>query len=432
MAGQFDLRLYQPQFPGYPVFVGLGAALSRLGLAPLTAAVAISSLSSATSGLALAFIARRLAGFRAAAAVLLLHGAAWQPWLLGGGALSESLALALAASSFALLLAERPALVASGLLAGLLLGARASYFPLLLSYFVLAFYLLKARRDRLRLLVGFAAGLSAWAAPFAALIGPHELYSLGLTHLRGHFSAWGGSIATRPGWLLRGAAFLRGLFYDGIAPSLPVLAALGGLLIGVALLERQRAKERVFPAVPLLLLAPYALWAFLGQNIVEQPRHLLPLVEGGLLLAACSLAPRFAAVLLATSLLLFVNAPLALARHRDPPAAVSAARWVLAQGAPATTLIAAGRSARFFRELAAPALVQEHRALSDLIGTLARQRDFPQRIFLTSEVDVQSGRGEGAPLPPHWRLWPGPTFCRDERIDRARPCLGISQLQWSF
>ncbi len=126
----YDLAKFQPQFPGYPVFVALGAGLHRLGLAPLTALVAISCVASGLSALGIAVIAWRLAGRRAAFASLSLQFFAWLPLLLGSGALSESLGVALAATSFALLVSDTPHAFLSGMAGALMLGVRLSYWPL--------------------------------------------------------------------------------------------------------------------------------------------------------------------------------------------------------------------------------------------------------------------------------------------------------------
>jgi hypothetical protein len=121
-----------------------------------------------------------------------------------------------------------------------------------------------------------------------------------------------------------------------------------------------------------------------------------------------------------------VNGPLAFQRRITLPAPAQAAQWVAAN-AGSDALVAAGRSARFFRALAPNVQVQEHAGLGDLVLTLARMHRFPARIFVTSEVQL----GGTGMLGGGWRAEPGPTFCRDARIDRARPCLQLTTLQWS-
>lgn len=446
MGRKYDLGLFQPQFPGYPVYVALGAGFCRLGVPALAAAAAISSVASGVSGAGLAICARRLAGTGAAVAVLALHLVAWLPWLLGGGAWSEPLGMALAVMAFALLALPVPWPGASGFCAGLLLGVRASYWPLVLSLLVLALMQRAPqpedrRRRPWRVLIGAAVGVVVWAVPFLAFVGPRRLFELGTTHLAGHFGQWGGTVATRPDVLERARACLRGLFFDGVAPSWPALA---GIVIVVAVVvavtalwaHRRRRTRGLIPGARfaagtiLVVLAPYALWAFLAQNVTEQPRHLLPLVEGELLLLGCYLAPHRLAVAGVCLLIAAVSAPLALERHRVPPAAAQAAAWVARNEPPARTLIAAGRSSRFFETLGETP-VRQHLLLADLIVDLGRLARWPEVILVTSEIDLHSGAGPTSPLPRYWHVRPGPTFCRDPRIDRAQPCLSLSQLVWS-
>jgi hypothetical protein len=446
ISQKYDLARFQPQFPGYPVYVALGAALHRLGLSALPAAEAISAVASGVGGAGLAICARSLAGARAGITVLALHLVAWLPWLLGGGALSEPLGMAFAIAAFALLALEVPRFGASGLCAGLLLGTRASYWPLVVSLFALALVMPlpglasgptsgPARGpSRYRVFLGAASGVLVWAVPFLAVVGVRNVIELGTTHVSGHFNQWGGTVVTRPDLLERLHAFARGLCFDGVAPS-PWALAGGALAVAAAWLVRRRQKALgdPFDVRPVLVaLVPYGLWAFLAQNIVEQPRHLLPLVEGELLLLGCFLAPHR---LLATALCLIMacaSAPLAYERHRVPPAAAQAAAWVMQHERPERTFIAAGRSSRFFEALAEPFPVRQHVMLGDVIGSLVRSDRLPEVILVTSEIDLHSGRGPGSPLPNHWGIEPGPSFCRDARIDRAQPCLGLSRLVWSF
>ncbi|MHB8419684.1 MAG: hypothetical protein ACYDCL_16530 [Myxococcales bacterium] len=448
MSKGLDMAKLRPHFPGYPVYVALGALLVRLGLPALTAATAISSVAAGLAGVGLAVCADALYGPGAGVAALLLHLVAWQPWLLGGGALSDSLGVALAIGSFALLASGRPA--SSGAAAGLLMGTRASYWPLLGSLLVLAF--LGERSRRPRLLLGLAAGTLVWAVPFLATVGVGSFVKLGEAHLRGHFAWWGGSIGTRPDVVARAAAFTRDIFYDGLAPAAWALVAVGALAAAVAWVSLspktalpQAARTAASPwcggprsarflgggKVLLVALGPYAVWAFLAQNVIEQPRHALPLVEGLALALAGLFAASPLALGLACAALAGASLPLALERHRIGPAPAQAADWLLARETPADTAVMTDRSWRFFTELPGPFTVRQHAWLSEVVIDLTRFDRLPPNIFLTSEVDLHSGEGPRSPPPRRWSFEAGPTFCRDVRIDRAEPCLGLTKLTWS-
>ncbi|HTY95871.1 MAG TPA: hypothetical protein VMB91_02440 [Solirubrobacteraceae bacterium] len=438
ISRQYDLALFQPQFPGYPVFIAAGTALHHLGLSALAAAELVSAVASGLTAVALGLLAWRLGGKGAAVAAMLLQPFAWLPWLLGSGALSDATGVALVAAAFALFAGlpgegDREARswpLAAGVALGLGLGVRASYWPFAVALAVAVF---RGDAPRWKPALGFAAGLAAWGVPFVSVVGARRLAELGRTHLVGHFEQWGGSVVTRPDPLLRLGACARALFYDGLAPWWP--AALGlALVVGVAV-ALTPAGKRWRPAWTraALMLVPYAAWAFLAQNVVEQPRHLLPLVEGELLILACLLGAQRWAAVVASLLMAVASVPLARERREVPPAAAQAVAWIRAHPVAEGKLswVVGTRSSRFFQELAPEIELHESQWLSLLTARLARVDRMPDRILLTSEVDLHSGLGERSPLPIHWRVEPvGPSFCRDARIDRGQPCLQLSQLSW--
>jgi hypothetical protein len=438
MRDEFDLASFQPQFPGYPVYVGLGRALIRLGTPPFLAPTLISSIASGATCAALAFIAHRLAGMRAALATAAFYLVAWLPLLLGSGMLSESLAAALAASALALLFAETPRPLAGGLLAGLLLGTRASYFPLVLSLVVFAAY--RARlRGTVRHLAGLSVGIALWLPAFLATFGARALISLGTTHLRGHFEDWGNTIVTRPGLLARLGSFLRDLFYDGLVPSgwrLACIGAAAAIALGVCLARFSPPPRLGRARAWALFFVPYAAWAFFAQNILFQPRHVLPLVLGLVVLLGTLLAAQPVLLTVAVALCASVSLPLAWQRHTVPSAPAQAAAWAAERYGQdgAWTAIYAIRSARFFHDQArdwpSPWVVDNRRWLSDIYVGLARLDRFPKHILLTDEIDQLSGGPKGyAPHLPG-TIFAGPRFCRDPRIDRAIPCLQMFELSW--
>jgi hypothetical protein len=435
MSQRYDLEALQPHFPGYPVYIALGRILCRLGVSGLGAATAISTVASGLGGFGLFVCARRLFGARGAFGSLALYAVAWLPWFLGGGAQSESLALALTLLAYAALLIPVPRPMLGGALAALVLGTRASYWPLIMTFVAVAFYELPSRRQRARLVFGLGFGVLAWAVPFVAMIGIRPLWDLGSAHVRGHFGWWGGSIATRPELLDRAGAFFRDWLFDGFAPSAWVLTAVAALTIAVlrgrSKATPQETGENLRRAATLIgvVFAPYALWVFLAQNVAEQPRHVLPLVVGSLLPLGAALARNFLALAAVVVLACVANGPLAVERHRTPPAAGQAAEWLELHAVPAETAIMADRSWRFFSALPGDFTVRKHAWLSEVVVDLARFERYPSAIWLTSEIDLHSGEGETAPIPSLWEITNGPTFCRDPRIDRAQPCLRLRTLR---
>ncbi|MDB4968653.1 MAG: hypothetical protein JWN44_4342 [Myxococcales bacterium] len=434
---RYDLAAFQPHFPGYPVYVALvralHAALWPLGLSPLDAATAVSALASAATAVALHRIASSLGGARAGFVAMALWAAAWLPLMLGGSALSDATATAFAAAAFAALTVDdsRATLLGAAAVA-LCLGTRVSYWPLALSFAVVV---ARSRpHHRRAALVGGVVATAAWLLPFVAVVGARPLWALGTTHVIGHFSDWGGSVATRPDLVARIAAFARDLVFDGLFPHGVALVA-AALAIASSLRRELRpppsAPSAHRRAVAAIVLAPYAVWALLAQNVLEQPRHLLPLVAALVVGLAVITTRRLAAgtrravaagaavavvALVAAAALAAV--PLAVARVRVAPAAVQLARHVLAAHPAAHDAVIVGnRSVRLIHDAAPSLTTVERQTLDEVRGALERLDVLPPDLYVTSELT-------GAPDEAA-HVTPGPEFCRDPRIDRQHPCLRL-------
>src|SRR6185312_9308612 len=213
-----------------------------------------------------------------------------------------------------------------GVALALAIGTRVSYWPLALSFAVVVARFRPVEERRAALAGCFAATL-AWLVPFVAVVGARTLFALGRVHLAGHFSDWGGAVTTRPELAARALALLRDLVYDGIWPQpIGLAVALAGCLALAWPWRRPPASAR---AVAVIVVVPYALWALFAQNVIEQPRHLVPLVAAACVAIGLGAArsPRatiigFALAALAAA----ASAPLVL--HRGPPAAVVVAERV--------------------------------------------------------------------------------------------------------
>jgi hypothetical protein len=406
---RYDLAALRPHFPGYPVYVALAKLAAAAGLAPLTAATLVSAIAAAATALAVWRLGAALASRTAGWCALLLYACAWLPWQLGGAALSDMTATALVALACAALTVERRAFAAlAGVAIALALGTRASYWPLVASFAVVA-----ARRPHRRaVFAGAAAGLVAWLVPFVAIVGPAALVALARTHVAGHFTTWGGTIATEPRLGLRAFAFARALVYDGLVANRWLLFAAAPLvLLSARALPRSRTAW-------LVVAAPYAVWVLFAQNVVEQPRHVLPLVVFLCVMLGVALARRPPLAVAVAALALAASAPLAWTRARTTPAAAQAAAWVAATyPQPNAVAVFGGRSIRFFDELAPSVVTRARTWASEVDVELARLDVLPPVLLITSEVDVDPTRAR--------RVGDGPTFCRDARLDRAQPCLTL-------
>jgi hypothetical protein len=411
---KFDLQAFQPHPPGYPVYVALGklAHLALPAVSPLGAACAVSALASAATAVALFSLGRAFGGVRVGACALALYAAAAMPLLLGGAALSDETAGAFAAWAAAWAVAGRWNL--SAVSVALMCGARPSWFVLALSWAALA---ILARRARA--LAVAAAATCAWLIPFLIVVGPARWLALSRAHVAGHFTEWGGTVVTRPDLAARAGAFVRGLLVDGIGLSVPLFAVLCTTTVWwlirrvVNAKANANVKANVYMCVALATV-PYAAWCLLAQNILEQPRHLLPLVLALILGLSLVLARALLLAAVAVALALAANVPLAIARVRTPPAAAQAAAWIESHEDLSQLMVFGGRSLRFL----SPSVPSIPRTwLSEVDVELERVDRLPARILVTSEVEADPVRAR--------RLRPVARFCRDPRLDRQLPCVGL-------
>ena len=402
----FDLAAFQPHFPGYPVYV----ALIKLARSPPL----ISAIASAATAAALWRLAARYAGARAGWVALALWAGAFQPWLAGGAALADATATALVAAAFAALTwPGAPAAFAAAAVMALALGTRLSYWPLALSFAVVISRWRAA--DRRAALVGGVLATLLWLAPFIGVVGAGKLIALGRVQVAGHFTDWGGSVATRPELLARTFAFARAWLYDGIWPN-PIILAVA--LAGCALLW-QRPPRRA-RALGTVVVVPYALWALLAQNVVEQPRHLLPLVAATIVAIAVAAArrPLVGAALVA---LAFAAAAPLLWQRPPPAAAVVAARAAAMYPARGDVVVFARRSARVMAAAAPTLPVRGADRVSDILGTLERLDLLPRHVlYVAEELPLdEDQRAHSAPADERLHV------CRDARLDRQSPCVTL-------
>ena len=404
----FDLGKFQPHFPGYAVYV----ALCKLVRSPPL----VSAIASGATALAL----HRLAGGgRGGWVALALWAGALSPWLTGGAALADATAVAFAAAAFAALTwpGARAALL-GGVALALAIGTRVSYWPLALSFAVVVARFRPVEERRAALAGCFAATL-AWLVPFVAVVGARTLFALGRVHLAGHFSDWGGAVTTRPELAARALALLRDLVYDGIWPQpIGLAVALAGCLALAWPWRRPPASAR---AVAVIVVVPYALWALFAQNVIEQPRHLVPLVAAACVAIGLGAArsPRatiigFALAALAAA----ASAPLVL--HRGPPAAVVVAERVAARHPGRDeAIVFARRSARLMSATVPSLRVAPADAVSDILGTLERLPRLPPHVYYVAEELADDDPKHSATADDSLH------FCRDARVDRQSPCITL-------
>lgn len=279
---RFSVLEFSPHFPGYPVFIWL-ARLLNLGLADPIAAVHYASLlgTAPIPPLLAWLVVRRWQAPTLLAPLWLLGlGLPLVP-ALGLAGLSDGPALAawlgallaLTPSGHSPLSARR--LMLAGLLVGIMLGLRPSYFVLALLPGLLGW---QGGRIRFLLLPILLVGLLCLA--FVWQGDGWAYFSEGRRFTSGHFTLWGNTAVAHGDRLLSWAQTLNTQFSPLWPLALP--------LIGLGLRNMVAASGRALASRYGLSWLALLLWTLFGQN-PDNPRHLAPLLLLSLLLAAGAL-----------------------------------------------------------------------------------------------------------------------------------------------
>ncbi|MFQ2108420.1 hypothetical protein [Aeromonas rivipollensis] len=269
---RFSVLEFSPHFPGYPAFIWL-ARLINLAVDDPAAAVQLASLlGTALIAPLAAWLAVRLwqRPSLLAPVWLLVLALPLTPTLALSG-LSDGPALAAWLGALLALQHRKPAL--AGLLLGLLLALRPSYFVLALLPLWLGIEHKGERRKFLFpiALVGLISLLFVWQADGWAYFGEGRRFT------DGHFTLWGNTAAAHGDRLLSWAR----TFNEQLTPLWPL--PMGALLV-LPLRQRVRQQQSLSQLWTLYWLA-LLLWTLFGQN-PDNPRHLAPLTLLGIVLLA--------------------------------------------------------------------------------------------------------------------------------------------------
>lgn len=439
----FDLAAFSPHPPGYPVYVALLRVVSWVVGDPALAGAVLSALAAALC----AHCTFRLLALRLGphvAAVGALCGAAPSLLLRSGsqvGTEATALAFLMGAIFFALRQPEAPrpdrdaarrAALLFGLLAGLGLGVRLSWWPLFAGVLVLA-----RPHARIRALASAGVGVLAWAIPLAIVVGPGHLVTLLAAHGEGHAQRFGRTLLHDGDVTGHLAAVARDMVADGLGVDVTALGLAIALLaaLGLARFVRLWANGALMPrtSIALALLA-YGVFVLLFQNVIESPRHLLPVVYAVGAAAGVAIAVPWQASARGVSvgralgtalvvLLLLRGMSDARARSIEPP--LGAQVVSLARAEPVApgglergeVAIFGGDSARFAIAAGIPGGYAEN--LGDVTLGLGSMQRLPTSVLVTSEVEVD-GRGRA--------LVRVATVCRPPRLDRKHHCLDVYRL----
>jgi hypothetical protein len=310
---RFDLLAMQPHFPGYPYFVLGGMLVRAAGADPVHAYGILNAVLTALSSIPVWLLARRrLSALGAAVTVLIIISSPYL-WIQSLRPMSEAAGIAvlwwlLWCWTAAMERRSWPWTVAVLFLFGLLMGIRLSFMPFGLTLVWLLAALIGDWREagrriwpRMALYIAAAALFQAlWVAGLVLSEGSlRGFLQLAAGFASGHFSDWGGGIASTPlpfaERLLRFAG--DNLLWTGwLARSTPALAAAAALLLAAVLRAgagrpapgAARTSGRASAAAAWLrrpplaaalavLASAYAAWALAAQNI-DKPRHITPII----------------------------------------------------------------------------------------------------------------------------------------------------------
>ncbi|MFQ2103739.1 hypothetical protein ACK33R_04870 [Aeromonas rivipollensis] len=270
---RFSVLEFSPHFPGYPAFIWLARLINLVVDDPAAAVQWASLLGTALIAPLAALLAVRLwqRPSLLAPVWLLVLALPLTPTLALSG-LSDGPALA--AWLGALLALQHRRIALTGLMLGLLLALRPSYFVLALLPLWLGWQQKGERRKFLFpiALVGLISLLFVWQADGWAYFGEGRRFT------DGHFTLWGNTAAAHGDRLLSWAR----TFNAQLTPLWPL--PMGALLVLPIWQGVQRQSQALSPLWPLYWLA-LLLWTLFGQN-PDNPRHLAPLTLLGIVLLA--------------------------------------------------------------------------------------------------------------------------------------------------
>ena len=403
---RYELAEHRPHFPGYVVYVALGKLVSSAGLSAEWALVSVGMISTMAAAGALYLLAAPRAG--PAGALALTASFLFIPavFAFSHKIFSEPLGLALLMAAFAAAPetdGARGRFMASGALAGLLLGARLSWWPFALVLGALAV----TRHAAGAFMAGVAAGAAAWLIPMVSLTGGEEMARIALSFTQGHFSEWGGAPGALSAPEGRGALFAANLTHTlGANPSsLSGLVWMGTFAAALATWKPSVPRGRI--AWLAGAAAVYLAWLYAGQN-VGNARHFLPVVPAALLMLS-PFAARFPVLVAAGALSLAVSLMPALEAGAPPSARLRG--WL--NTLPPDTELLCGATERFFDRYPARARVRY----------VAHARDLPLEAggrlhtpVLTLVCDDIPGYMPAGPLRAVFAPRPGDPVDRELRV----------------
>ncbi|VAX16185.1 hypothetical protein MNBD_NITROSPINAE02-296 [hydrothermal vent metagenome] len=346
----YSLEFHRPHFPGYPVYIFAGKLLHAVGLTPEWALVFLSLISGALALLLFFKFTKDI--FGGYTALLLITALAINPvfFEFSHKIFTELFGLALLMACAATLGAPEKGGGAgwfgAGLLLGLMLGVRLSWWPFALVYALAGL----RHKSFYPIFAGGVAGLLFWLIPLLAAVGPAQFYQAGISFVPGHFGDWGGAISSANGSGERMIAYTGNLFEAiGWNADRNLLARIPWILLcsySVFLVIKNRDSLNSGIALFITSVAVYLLWVSVGQN-VEKVRHFIPAIPAVILLTGLAARKLGKVYWLVIILSAFTIAGDYLDRAHISPPARRLAQW-LDSRYEGNAILYCGEAERFF------------------------------------------------------------------------------------
>lgn len=295
----YDIEKLQPHFPAYPVFCFLAKIVYEV-----TGRYAITfSLLGGLSTCLVIFFTLSITKVQCTSLLgkICIFVAFMNPllWLMSNRYMPDIMGVAgLLASLYFLTIPEnhnRGTLLCQYtvgfLLAGILIGIKASYIPFLLPALLIS---LIRYSGRLKKIIAGIIGVLVWLIPLIMIIGWTDLIAAAQKQSHGHFSNFGGAVSTNPELLLRVSKMFESIVADGFglywigrhtmtAACTVFLTTIVLVYIwyehsGMQVATLYKKYKRILHNPILLGTVSYCVWIFIGQNIIYKSRHVLPIL----------------------------------------------------------------------------------------------------------------------------------------------------------
>ena len=293
----YDVAKLQPHFPAYPVFCGITKLLYAVTRRYALAFSLVGGLSTFFT----IFFTLKIARISVATLLgkLVICVIFMNPllWLMSNRYMPDAMGVAclLASLYFTTAQKDNGRDIPSGFrntvgffLAGVLVGIRLSYFPLLVPALVLRL----KHSGRLKCITAGTIGVLVWLVPLLAITGWDTLIATAQTQSQGHFSDFGGTVSTHPELWFRFTKLFESIWADGfglywggrhLITVCTVVIFIGIVAANWRFLKRwiiEKLSGNDFPLLNPILIGCviYLVWIFLGQNVIHKSRHVLPLL----------------------------------------------------------------------------------------------------------------------------------------------------------